>query len=416
MFPWQEILRNILQGMITVYFQPIFLFVLGFVTYLYWRARKEKFLMFGVSDFSLRHQVLLSVLYGGLGGIVASILLALLGVTLSQVGLGYIWPLAVLLTMIDVRFMCFSYAGGIVALSCILFGWPHVEVPQVLALIGVLHVTESLLIYISGRYSAQPLALRQEDGRIVGAFKLQNFWPLPLVVLSVMGVAQSSLPHVVINTPDWWPLITMTSLPPLGQIWLYSMVPVVAALGYSDIAVSSTPTQRRRRSAFHLAIYSVVLTGVALLSSHYTWLQLVAALLSPLGHELLIQQDNRQELERPPRFVPPEQGVMVLDTLRASPGAVLKLQPGDIILNLDGSQINNGFDLAEAINATGQVFIITILREGLRHEFGGHFPDERKQLGVILVPVGHEQNYVRISTKKYVVLEWLKGRFPWGKS
>jgi len=407
MFPWKEGLQSILQGILYLYFEPVFLIILGLVAFLYWRMRKDQLKMFGVCGFSLRHQVLLSTLFGGLGGILASCLLVMLGVTLSQVGIGYIWPLAILLMMIDVRLMCFAYAGGIVATSHILFGWPVVNVPQVLCLIGVLHVTESFLIFISGRLGAQPMFLRQENGRLVGAFNLQNFWPLPLVLLAVMSVPESSSSVATIPTPDWWPLLTMGGAP-AGQMWLYSMVPVVAALGYADVAISSTPQERRRRSACHLAIYSLVLLGLALLSAYYTWLQIFAALLAPLGHEFLIQRDNQREMAGTPRFVPPERGVMVLDAICGTTAAKMGLKPGDIILEMDGMEINNGFDLARAISFAPVNFVISICRQGHHKECQGSLEGGGRQLGIILVPVGNEQNFVRIVSRKYTIIDWFR--------
>ena len=132
------------------------------------------------------------------------------------------------------------------------------------ALVAALHVTESVLIAISGRYGAVPVILKQGE-RLVGAFNLQNFWPLPLVVHSTIAMKKSALPEGVFHTPDWWPLLPLGIEPPAGFEWVYVMMPVVAALGYTDMAISSTPQERRRRSAFSLALYSMSLLGMALL-------------------------------------------------------------------------------------------------------------------------------------------------------
>jgi hypothetical protein len=410
MFPWQEFLRLIFQGTLYVYQQTIFWLILAFVAVQYWRLQKDQLRMFGVYGQSWWRQVLAAALYGTAGGILASFLLALTGVTLNQIGLGYIWPVAIMLMLINMRFMCFAYAGGLVAASHVLFGWPEVNVPQVLALVASLHVTESILIYVGGGYSAVPLILRREDGRMVGAFNLQNFWPLPLVLLAAVTVPEASLPTEIIHMPDWWPLLPIAAEPPAGETWLYGMLPVVAALGYADIAVSSTPAKRRLQSALHLAVYSVVLLVLAILSARYTWLQFAAALVSPLGHELLIQLDNRREMQGEPRFVPPARGVMVLTALEDSPAHSLGLRPGDIVLELGGMKIDSGYELARAISFLPPAFAVSFSREGRMLERRGRFSDGERRLGIILVPEGFERNYAEIPRERYGLLDWLKRR------
>ena len=319
MFPWQEFTLLILKGMVSVYTQVMFWLVLALVGFQYNRMRQEQLKLFGHCNFSLWRQVVYAAAYGTAGGFFGSLLLNFFGVAVNQLGLEYIWPLAIILLLINLRFMCFAYAGGLVALSSALLGWPEVNVPQVLALVAILHITESILIYISGRYGAMPLILKLPNGRLAGAFNLQNFWPLPLVLMMAVTVPESGLPSELLNMPDWWPLLPIGGQPPAGETWLYGMIPVVAALGYTDLAVTSTPAMRRKHSAINLAAYSVLLLLLAVLSVKYSALQILAAVIAPLGHELLIQIDHRREKDGPPRFVPPPRGLMVLDTVRETP-------------------------------------------------------------------------------------------------
>lgn len=411
MFPWLDFLGIILIRIIEVLFEPLFWMVLALVFFQYRRLQQDQLRMFGVYGYNLWRQTATAAAFGVIGGVIGSMVLGLVGVTLNQLGLSYIWPLAVALMFINMRFMCFAYAGGLVALSSILLGWPQVNVPQVLALVAGLHVTESILIYIGGRYSAVPLILRRDDGRLVGAFSLQNFWPLPLVLLFAQGITESAMPAGVIHTPDWWPLLPMGQTLATGETWLYHMLPVVAALGYADIAVTSTPAQRRRLSALHLALYSLVLLGLALLSVKYPWLQIVAAIASPVGHELLIQLDNRQELRGTPRFVPPPQGVMVLDTVFGTPARRMGFRPGDILLTLGGLAVNSGFELARAISFAPPEFDVELSREGRVIRLPGRFLDGERRLGIILVPEGYESHSVQLAGNRYGLYDWLKRRF-----
>ncbi len=415
MFPWKDILQFILTNTLTVYFEPMFWLIIALIGYQYWQMQKNQRRMFGVYGCSLSRQLVLAVFFGTVGGIIGSFLLTAVGITLNKLGLNYIWPVALLLMVINMRFLCFAYAGGLVALSKVLFGWPEVNVPQVLALVAVLHITESVLIAISGRYSAMPMILRHSSGRLVGAFSLQNFWPLPLVLLALKIASGGELSGDTVNMPDWWPLLRLDTGALDESQLQYVMFPVVAALGYTDIAITSSPEARRRQSAIHLAAYSILLLLLALLSNTYTWLQAVAALVSPLGHELLIQLDNRREMRGKPRYVPPEHGAMILETVPGSLARRLGLKPGDILTALAGMPVNNGNDLAMALSYVPAEFTVDIRREGREVRLNASFLGGVRQMGVILVPEGQELHYVEVRTERFGILGWIKEKIKGSK-
>lgn len=399
MLPWAEILQTLLLTTVSVFLEPLFWLILLVVAYQYRQMQKNQQAMFGVSGPPLGRQVATAMLYGLCGGLMGSLVLTVIGVNVERTGIQYIWPLAILLAMINMRFLCFAYAGGIVAIVNALTGWPaDVDVPQVLVLIAALHVTESLLIGISGRYGAMPVILRQKD-RLVGAFNLQNFWPLPLVLLGTVAMPTGELPAEAFHMPDWWPLLPLGREAPMGKEWLYVMMPVVAALGYADMAISSTPAARRRKSALSLAIYSVSLLAIALLAIKYSWLKIPAALLSPLGHEYLIRRDNRMEQEGTPLFVPTKQGVMVLDTTEGSMARRMGIRTGDIITGLSGYPVNRGSDLAYAMAWSPPLFEIHLQRDGQKKTLAGRFEPGERLFGIILVPEGHETYYVTMSAE-----------------
>lgn len=408
MFPWQDILRLMISGVVSVYLEPMFWLVILLVAYQYRKLQKSQRRMLGIDAFSLPQQVIMTVFFGSVGGIIGSFLLTLLGSNISQLGLSYIWPVAIVLMVINMRYLCFAYAGGLVAVSKVLFGWPMVDVPQVLVLVAILHITESILIIMSGRYGSMPVILRREDGQLVGAFNLQNFWPLPLILMSAVAVPEFKIPPSMLNMPDWWPILPVAAAAPEGHQWMYAMIPVVAALGYTDLAIASSPQMRRRKSAMYLGVYSLILLSLALLSVQYKWLQLIAALVSPLGHELLIQLDIRRELESPPRYVPPLQGVMILDTVIDSPAYKAGLEPGDILLNLHGLIVDNPRQLAVALEAVPDHFVLELLRNGRIRQQKIRFDKGKTMLGVILVPSGNELEYIQLAEDKFLLWEWFK--------
>lgn len=410
MLPIIDILILTLQGLASVFFEPMFWGIILIIGYQYYRMQKAELRMFGVSGASLVQKVLWAIFYGTVGGFIGSLFAVGVGVAVNRLGIAYIWPVALILMMFDMRFLCFAYAGGLVALAKIIFGWPNVDVPQVLALVAVLHITESILIYISGRYGASPVIVRREDGRLIGGFSLQNFWPLPVMLMAAVAIPSGEITGV--NMPDWWPLIPIGQDAPEGKEWMYLIIPVVAALGYTDVALTSLPSKRRRLSALHLAFYSITLLVLSILSAHYTFLQFIAALASPLGHEMLIQFDGRKEKRGKPLFVPPEHGVMILDTVYNSEARRLGLKPADIILTFNGADINGPSDLSWAIEHAYDNFYFDVVREDRTMRFTGKFTLENKQLGVILVPYpGYDYYYMNIAFGGRSILDWIKHKF-----
>lgn len=406
MFQWQALFGLILQGTVAVFLDMIFWSIVFIVGYQYWRMRKSQIKLFGVAELSLPKQVGWALLYGTVGGIVGSILSTIVGISINGIGLNYIWPVALGLMILQMRFLCFAYAGGLVALASLLFGWPVVNVPQLLGLVAVLHFTESMLIAISGRYSAAPMIIKAENGQLVGAFSLQNFWPLPLVLMAATAVPADQIISGI-GMPDWWPLFPVGVEPPEGSQWLYLMIPVVAALGYTDIAVCSLPQQRRRASALHLAVYSGILLASALLGTKYIMFQFIAALVAPLGHELLIQYDNHKEMQGPPRFVPSPYGLMVLDSVWNSPARKIGIRPGDILLKIGQMDINSRYDLGEALCVVPETFAVAIERAGKVLSLQAKFLNGERRFGVILVPDGSEQFYIKLSSQRLNLWDWL---------
>ena len=266
--------------------------------------------------------------------------------------------------------MCFAYAGGLIALSKYIFGWPAVNIPQLMGLVAVLHLVEALLIYAGGASKAMPVYLMGREQRLVGGFVMQSFWPLPLVALSAalapVGLAGAG---DMLAMPGWWPLLPMEYIGSrmIPQMTLvYSMLPVLAALGYSDLAVTSTTRQKAHWSARQLMIYSAGLLALAVLAAKVPVLAILPALYAPIGHELLIKVGQKQESAGEYLYTEPAQGVMILDVLEGFAAERAGLRTGDILLEMNGQPLEKTADyFAVESQLSGQV-TVTSLRESER--------------------------------------------------
>ncbi len=321
-----------------------------------------------------------SIGLGAAGGFLASLMFVLLGLSLEQMGLIYIWPVAILLLFVNPRYLCFSYAGGIVALFGVLVkllslyspslatfplteGLFKIHVPALLALIALLHLIESLLIYLGGHWNSSPVYFKKPEGQVVGGFTLQRFWPLPLVALMVTAVLSSEIAGV--SMPEWWPIIKAALKPGPGETLQYMAVPVVAGLGYADLAVSSSPREKSVVSARYLAIYSLVLLAVAIAAELNSWLTLPGILLAPLGHEWVIIHGQRRESSKRPIYLSPPRGTGVMMVIPGSAADQAGLKSGDIILKINGEELPGGSpDLFSLIKRSYFMTLMEIDRKG----------------------------------------------------
>lgn len=361
-------------------FTPLFWVVLFLVFMQYRRQALAEQKLFGRLINRPGRQMLLSVSLGALGGLLASVLLIASGLSLEQIGLYFIWPVALLLLLINPRYLCFSYAGGLVAVALLivrylllpvlpgLAGSPLIEallrihIPALLVLIGLLHLVEALLIYLGGHWGSSPVYLKQADGKVVGAFVLQRFWPLPLVALLVAVVAQGEIAGV--SMPEWWPILKSPLQLETGQALQYMIIPVAAGLGYADLAFSSTPRERSAFAAKWLAVYSLILLAAAIASEYRPELILPAVLFAPLGHEMLIHYSNKKEAAAIQIYRQTPGGVRLMLVLPATAAAEAGLASGDLICRVNGAEVHSDRELLEAIDRS----YFLILLEGLRGE------------------------------------------------
>lgn len=385
-----QLVPMVLFSLFQVVFSTMFLVLIVVIGFQYSRLSKLKEHFFGYNDQSIWRVTVISTLFGLAGGFIGSFLMILFGITLNGIGIAYLWGIALFLMLINPRYLCFAYGGGLLSLVSLIFGWPEVNIPQLMGLVAILHMVEALLILGSGHLDPVPVYLQNRSGRVVGGFNLQKFWPIPIVALTTVSLAGPTTGGVAM--PDWWPLIK-----PLAEVppdLVFAIIPVVAVLGYGELAVTALPEQRTRVSAVNLGLYSLVLLGLAVAASRADSLRWLPALFAPLGHELIILRGQKSELEGQPRFVPPREGVMILDVLPGSVAAAAGLRRGQIITRVNGQPIYSRWDLLGMMEDNDRL--------ELEVKPNSRWPSRRLmlikpgtgQLGVILVPEGPEEGHL----------------------
>ncbi|HBM79930.1 MAG TPA: PDZ domain-containing protein [Clostridiaceae bacterium] len=283
--------------------------------------------------------VLTSILSGLVAGIVISIPMTLMGITFSQdMGIQYLILISLILMFIEPRFICFSYSGGILSIAGLLFNIKGIDVTGIMILVGMLHLLEAVLIYIDGYRGAVPVFLQREDGKVVGGFTMQRFWPIPIALVMFVGFS-SAKSGASISTPDWWPVIKPFMDPSNIKNALFQAFPVSAILGYSEFTSSCLPREKCRKSAIRLMIFSVMLLSIAISSSYVYALKYVAALFAPFAHEYLIEHERKSERNKGSIFSAPPLGIRVLDTIPGGPAEMMGIKSGDTILSINNRTI-----------------------------------------------------------------------------
>ncbi len=313
---------------------PIFWLVIFIVYSQYKKFGKMEKESIGINKEPIWKRVLMSTIIGLVGGLIGSILVVSLGITIKPDDFKYILILAILLMLIHPRFICFSYSGGIISLSSLIFGFPNVNVSSIIAIVAILHMVESYLIYMDGDRFKIPIFIERDD-KIIGGFNMMRFWPIPFIVLLV---ASQSIGSGGVPMPEWWPLFKPDNIIDTKDI-SFVMVGVIAALGYGDMVFTDYPENKVKYSARNLFLYSIVLLILAVVSSHIYLFKYIAALFSPIVHEILIKIGQNKELNGEPIFVPNDKGVKILDVLPKGIGDRIGLRTGDIIHSINGQRV-----------------------------------------------------------------------------
>ncbi|MBE3577050.1 MAG: PDZ domain-containing protein [Limnochordales bacterium] len=392
---WWQGLRLWLDSLARALADPGFLMWLGLVLLLiYWQYRRQAVfqeLHLGWAAVSPWRETFDSLLAGLLAGVGGALVLLVLGVSVLDAGILYLWPLALVLMFLHPRYLCFAYAGGLIGLVRLIWGVPEVvSVGPLTALVAVLHGIEAILIWLDGASHPQALYVRTATGQTVGGYLLQRAWPIPMVGMAILFASPADIQELAesirrIATPDWWPLVSSARQVPAGLQPLVMLVPLVAALGYSDLTVTRPPAEKARRSALHLGFYSLILLVLAVLASRISWMGYLAVVAMPFGHELVILVGQRAETHgRPIYTTTAHRGVGVLEVKPGSPAEAMGLQRGDLIVAANGIPVGDLEELNQALAPWTVGVTLELVRDGRRRvaRYAGRVPP----LGILTIP------------------------------
>ncbi len=325
---------------------PFFIAVLGIIYFQYYKIGKLEKEVLGYKRSPLL-KLIVSTLFGMLGGIITTVVFLYLGIVLIPEDFIYILFTAILLSLFNPRYMCFAYAGGVVSIISLIFDYPDIKIPEIISVVAILHIVESILILLDGWRSKLPVFFETRHN-LIGGFNMNRFWPIPFVVF-------------------------------IGDGLIYPIT-LMAILSYGDYSVSEYPRKKILKTSLTLFLYSLTLLYMAKTFNNL----FIAPLFSIFGHEIIILLNNYLEKRRDPIFPSSNKGLKILDVLPGI-GKIIGIEHGDILLKINGIEVNNEKDVEDLIKVgRGRVNIEFFnLRNGVSTV---DYKGKEKSLGLITVP------------------------------
>ncbi|WP_353093447.1 PDZ domain-containing protein [Tissierella praeacuta] len=326
---------------------PFFIAVLCIIYFQYIKIGKIEKEILGYRRSALL-KLSISTMFGILGGIITTVMFIYLGVVAIPQDFMYILIVAIVLSLINPRYMCFSYGGAIVSLISLITGYPKIQISQVMSVVAVLHIVESILILLDGGRSKVPVFFETKS-QIVGGFNMNRFWPIPFVIFIGDG--------------------------------LIHPVTLMAILSYGDYSIVSYPRKKVIKTAIVLFLYSIILLYISKTVDNL----FIPPLFALVGHEYIILQNKIIENKRIPIFTSFDKGMKVLDVIPNTIAHNIGMETGDILLKINGIEINSNKDLEDVMNIQINRMEIEFfnIKSGLSTK---EYYGKRKPLGLIIVP------------------------------
>lgn len=391
------------------FLQPMF--YLGVIILILQYRRQISFerKLFSSRIHSLPIEVFRSLGYGLIGGIIASILMISLGVVFEPQYLWLIWIVTVILLLFNVRFLCLSYSIGIVGFIAgimqlfepnimlkmvnLNYDWLkdlialllNIDIPTLIVIVAVLHLVEAILVKLQSAKQATPIFVESKRGRLTGGFQIQSYWLLPLFIFVPIG----NFDQNVLFSLSWIPLFSQGML---------TIIPIPAMIGYADFTTVYSPKEKARKSFKYLLVYSFVLLGLAFIASKIGGFQIIAAIFSGFGHELIRVLGSRKEIKLPAKYVHPKDGLKVLAVIPGSLADLMKIETGEIIKKVNGIPVTNKQELYDALQKQSAFVRLEIINLDGQIKFAQHsiYTGEHHQLGIILSPDDDAPYYIEI--------------------
>lgn len=390
----QAVLQQLGHAVLQLFMQPFYYISVFFIILQYSRQMRMERQLFAVKLHNWLSLTLKAVLTGLLAGAAVSISGVFIGASITPSSVLWLWAVAAVLMLIRIRYLCFAYSAGIIAILQWLIGFTplderadwlgstaaslaRIDAAGLLLLVALLHLAEALLVRWQGDRLSTPLFLEGKRGKLIGGYMLQGFWPVPLFLLVPAtgdSASEVSLPWTPLFGADW------------SQGWTFVALPMM--IGFTEMTRTMLPKAKARYAANSLLVYSVLLAGASLAAWKVPMLLPLAAVLSIALHETMVWRSKLAESKGMPLYVHDSRGLRVLGVVPGTPAEAMGLQPGEVLHKVNGTRVSTKEELYEALALNSAFCRLEVFNNEGELKFAGRarYAGEHHQLGVILSP------------------------------
>ncbi|PYI51204.1 PDZ domain-containing protein [Paenibacillus flagellatus] len=387
-----DLARNALHALVQLAVQPFYYIGIVFVIVQYRRQIVLERQLFSTRLHSLIDTTWRTVLWGIVAGMAASFVMSFVGATVPLGVVVWLWVLSALLAVVQIRFVCLAYSVALLGvLHVVVSTFPslteidyvgaalrplqQLPISSMLALVGLLHLLEAFFVGKQGASMAMPVFVEGKRGKVIGGYQLQQFWPVPLLLLVPAGAGSAVLPWSPLFGGDIW-----------SAGWTFAAMPVM--LGFAERTTTRLPQDKARVSAKRLVVYAVAVLALAAGAEWLPGFALVGSLAVAALHEALVWWSKREESSRSPMYVHGADGLKILGVLPAGPAKEMGLLPGETIHKANGIKVRTKEELHEALRSNAAFCKLEVINTEGHTKFVQRalFAGEHHLLGVVLAP------------------------------
>ncbi|KOA19611.1 cell division topological determinant MinJ [Clostridium homopropionicum DSM 5847] len=367
------------------------------------------------------------IIFGLIAGLIGSIILGYLGVSFSEnTSIELIFILSIFLMLISPRFICFSYSGAILGFISILLeimkGMYNVEITQLeflridivalMTLVAVLHFIEGILVILDGSKGSIPV-FTKKNNKIIGGFALKRYWAIPVAVALIVNSNFYNIDSVI-SIVNWNTFLNPTTSYSSIKNAAILLMPFYGVIGYSAVTFTKTKKEKSFSSGAMIIGYSILLFVFARLAVLNIFFKLFVVLFAPLAHEGFLYIQRYMEVNKEPKYVSNEDGIMILEVAPNSPASQMGIKSGDMILEVNHRKIFKEDDILKTIREASNIAWFKIKRAaGNLEEIRYSNKSNSKRLGIVFVPtnVPEDNMVINVDQSKFSdILEKLKNK------
>jgi hypothetical protein len=349
------------------------------------------------------------LLAGLIAGFFGGILTVTLGLYIEPEGLRTFLIIMVVLALINHRFVNPAYAGGILSLFALVFGYNKVHVPSMLSLIAVIQLTEAVLVYITRKQDNIPIYIRHR-GEMTGAFIKQKYYAMPFVLLSLSVVPYAIWQNQVRLA---WGTMFQAGLPAAAAGAIFLLTGAIGVTNYSSISISTAPEEKCRNDAIKFLAGSLILFILAFLAVKTEALRWVGSVFALVYRECVYQYTLYRERRNKPLYTVVRRGVRILEIIPGGTADKMKMKRGEVILNINGKPVQTEDGIRHVLAGCPTFLWMHTEDPNGQIKIYEHkcYPDGVKDLGVVLVPREWEVTYQVDEYENFTIIRDIVNKF-----